>query len=174
MSIPHALLGLLESGPQHGYTLKHDYDHKLAQGRPLRFGQVYATLARLERDGLATVVAVEAGEGPERRSYALTSTGVAEFEKWLMTPELPDPRAVGALFVKTVLALESGRDPHDVLEAQQQVHIARMRELRRTSEDGDDTGRMAADYEIAHLEADLAWIERTTRRLASSGDGSTR
>ena len=42
-----ALLGLLDREPSHGYDLKRDYDTYFGRGRPLPFGQVYATLARL-------------------------------------------------------------------------------------------------------------------------------
>src|SRR5699024_9056316 len=43
----HALLGLIGTGPSYGYDLKHDYDRLFGGERPLAFGQVYATLARL-------------------------------------------------------------------------------------------------------------------------------
>ena len=51
MSVPLALLGLLEREPSYGYDLKRDYDAYFGRGKPLQFGQVYATLARLTRDG---------------------------------------------------------------------------------------------------------------------------
>ena len=52
MSTAHALLGLLEDRPRHGYELKHLHDRLFSSGRELRFGQVYASLSRLLRDGL--------------------------------------------------------------------------------------------------------------------------
>lgn len=165
MSVTHTLLGLLEPGPQHGYTLKHAYDTRIGRGKPLRFGQVYATLARLERDGFAEVVSVESGEGPERKRYAITGGGVSEFESWLRTPETPDVRAIGALFAKTVLALQSGRSAAEVLDAQRTVHIARMRDVRSAAAAGNLLDRLGADFEIAHLEADLRWIETAAARL---------
>jgi hypothetical protein len=64
MSVPLALLGLLERGPSHGYDLKRDYDAYFGRGRPLRYSQVYATLSRLARDGKAAPGPVEQGLGP--------------------------------------------------------------------------------------------------------------
>ena len=55
MSVPLTLLGLLEREPSHGYDLKRDYDTYFGRGKPLPFGQVYATLSRLARDGKAIV-----------------------------------------------------------------------------------------------------------------------
>ena len=53
------LLGLLSAGPGHGYDLKRSWDHWFAASKPLAYGQVYATLARLVRDGLITQVETE-------------------------------------------------------------------------------------------------------------------
>lgn len=165
MSVPHVLLGLLEPAPQHGYSLKSAYDARFGRARELRFGQVYATLARLEKSGLAEVVGVEHGEGPDRRVYAVTPGGVEELTSWMSTPEPPTVHAQSVLFAKTVLALLSGRSAADVLDAQRVVHLARMREVRRAAVDADLVDRLAADHELAHLEADLKWIELAGHRL---------
>jgi len=165
MSFPHVLLGLLEPAPRHGFALKTDYDARFGRGRALGVGQVYATLARLQRDGLAELVGVESGEGPDRRVYAVTSQGVEELSSWLLTPEPPTAYAQSVLFAKTVLALLSGRPAHEVLAAQRVVHLERMREVRRLARDGDLLSRLSADHEIAHLDADLRWIELAAKRL---------
>jgi Transcriptional regulator PadR-like family len=52
VSTAHVLLGLLAGGPRHGYEIKRVHDERLPQAKPLAYGQVYATLGRLERDGL--------------------------------------------------------------------------------------------------------------------------
>src|SRR5216683_770854 len=65
MSVPLTLLGLLEREPSHGYDLKREYDTYFGRGKPLPYGQVYATLARLARDGKA-VVALMLGRPAER------------------------------------------------------------------------------------------------------------
>src|SRR5580704_10995920 len=57
MSVPLTLLGLLEREPSHGYDLKRDYDTWFGRGKPLPYGQVYATLSRLARDGTAIACA---------------------------------------------------------------------------------------------------------------------
>ena len=71
MSVPLTLLGLLEREPSHGYDLKRDYDTWFGRGKPLPYGQVYATLSRLARDGKA--IAGPAGtrsRRPGRRAAA--------------------------------------------------------------------------------------------------------
>src|SRR4029453_10932550 len=63
MSVKHALLALLERGPRHGYGLKHEFEARLGQAWPLNVGQVYTTLARLERDGLVAPQPEAGGDG---------------------------------------------------------------------------------------------------------------
>ena len=64
VTVPLTILGLLEREPSHGYDLKRDYDTWFGQDKPLPFGQVYATLKRLARDGLVAGGDAEPGAGP--------------------------------------------------------------------------------------------------------------
>jgi DNA-binding PadR family transcriptional regulator len=165
MSTAMTLLGLLEPSPSHGYELKRAFDHRFGSDKPLPFGQVYATLGRLERDGRAIVTGTESGEGPDRKRYAITEQGVTDLEQWLAEPEAPEPHLQTVLFTKVVLALLSGRDAYRYLDTQRAAHLARMRqltELRRTS---PLTQSLLADYALFHLEADLRWLELTAARL---------
>ncbi|ETK31645.1 PadR family transcriptional regulator [Microbispora sp. ATCC PTA-5024] len=165
MNIPGTLLGLLEPRPRHGYDLKRAYDGYFGQGRPLPYGQVYATLGRLERDGLVTVAGLESGAGPERKRYAITSSGVSTVETWLATPEQPEPHLQTVLFAKVVLALLSGRPAEEYLDAQRAAHLRRMRELTTFRREADLSGSLVADYALFHLEADLRWLDLAVARL---------
>ena len=165
MNIPCTLLGLLEPEPSHGYELKRAYDQRFGQDKPLPFGQVYATLGRLERDGRVEVQGTEHGSGPERKRYAITSEGVTALEQWLGEPEAPEPHLQSVLFAKVVLALVSGRPADRFLDAQRAAHMARMRELTAERRTGGLGRALLADYALFHLEADLRWIDMTESRL---------
>ncbi len=164
MSLSHTFLAILDRGPQHGYALKKEFDDWFGLGRPLKSGQVYATLARLDREHLAEVVTVEAGDGPERKRYAITAEGVTELETWLSSTSAAVNVGLGSMYAKVVAALLSGRSPQEVLRAQRAVHVEQMRVLRRDVPDGVEHA-LAADYVIAHLQADLDWIELAGARI---------
>jgi DNA-binding PadR family transcriptional regulator len=168
MPLAHALLGLLEEEPRHGYELKHRYDERFAAERPLAFGQIYATLSRLQRDGLVDIAAVESRAGPERKLYLITSAGVADLERWLEEPQPPSPQGRNVLFTKVVLALMSGRSADAILDGQRATHLTRMRALTERRRDADLVEALACDHELFHLEADLRWIENAGKRLAMS------
>jgi DNA-binding PadR family transcriptional regulator len=167
VSVAHALLSFLEGTPRHGYELKQEYDSLFAAGKPLQFGQIYATLGRLERDGRIRLAAHEPGRGPDRKRYEITDEGRVELARWLAEPVAPEPQAQNGLFAKTVLALRSGRAADAYLDRQRARHLERMRELTAMKLEGGTAAALVADHALFHLEADLRWIDQTRARLGS-------
>jgi len=170
MSTSHVLLGLLAGGPRHGYELKRAHDERLPQAKPLAFGQVYATLGRLERDGLVEQSGQDREGGPDRTSYVLTGAGRDRLADWLTAVEPPAPYVTSTLFAKVVVSLlASGEQAAtDYLVAQRTAHLARLRELTavKTARDAAAGDVVAADYAIVHLDADLRWLQTTLLRVA--------
>lgn len=165
MSVPLTLLGLLDREPSHGYDLKREYDSYFGRGKPLPFGQVYATLARLTRDGKTLAGEAEPGAGPERKRYVITEVGKAEVEAWLAQPIEPEPHLQTELFAKVVLSLMLGRSAELYLDVQRSAHLKRMRELTELKRNGAVVDALLADHGLFHLEADLRWIDLTAARL---------
>lgn len=164
MSTSTALLALLETHPAHGYTLKQRYDDVLAPTRPLPYGQVYASLARFERHGWADVTGVEAGEGPERKRYSITESGVTVVDDFIVTPQPARETTQRTLLTRVTLALLSGRDAQAILDAQREVHLHRMRELTAERRTASGERLLAVTYELAHLDADVRWIQDAVDR----------
>jgi DNA-binding PadR family transcriptional regulator len=168
--VPKTLLGLLEREPSYGYELKRDYDAVFGRGKPLPFGQVYATLGRLARDGLVEAREPEPGAGPDRKRYVITPTGVAEIAGWLAEPVEPEPHLQSLLFAKVVLALMTGRSAETYLDEQRAKHLQRMRELTELKRTSGLVDALLADYGLFHLEADLRWMDLTAARLRALED----
>ncbi|QSB16261.1 PadR family transcriptional regulator [Natronosporangium hydrolyticum] len=164
MAIGQILLGLLESGPRHGYDLKRSYDERFGHARALHYGQVYSTLARLLKNGLVEVES-EPGDGPDRKRYAITAAGVTDVADWLAKPEQPEPYLQSTLYNKVVLSLLTGRSAADLLDSQRSEHLRLMRELTRRKTTGDLADQLICDHALFHLEADLRWLELTAARL---------
>jgi DNA-binding PadR family transcriptional regulator len=165
MSVPLTLLGLLEREPSHGYDLKRDYDTYFGRGKSLPYGQVYATLSRLARDGKVVMDEVAPGDGPDRKRYVITEVGATEVDTWLAEPVAAEPHLQTVLFAKVVLALMLDRPAEEYLDAQRAAHLQRMRELTDLKRSGGLVDSMLADHGLFHLEADLRWIEQTAARL---------
>ncbi|GAA5207651.1 PadR family transcriptional regulator [Streptomyces thinghirensis] len=167
MSTRYIVLGLLASGPSHGYDLKRRHDERFPQARPLAYGQVYLTLQRLVRDGLAEVEGILSDGGPERTAYRVTEEGVRELARWAGEVVAPAPFVTNELFTKVVVALLTGGDADAYLLAQRAAHLRRVRELtalKKTSA-SDLTTVLSADYALNHLDADLCWMTATAAQL---------
>jgi len=169
MSVSRVLLGVLAEGPAHGYDIKQAHDRRFPGARPLAFGQVYAALAKLEKDGLVEVVERAREAGPDRMTYAITETGREALAGWLAAPEPAGPYAADDLVRKTVTALRLGRDAAGFLAAQRQLHLAAMREQLDLQAATDDVAaRIVIDHAVEHLDADLRWLETSAARVQSS------
>ncbi|OII34300.1 PadR family transcriptional regulator [Plantibacter sp. MMLR14_011] len=101
MSVKHGLLAILALGDDYGYRLRGEFDRRTTPDTPLNVGQAYATLDRLERDGLVERAAVDA-QG--HVFYRITADGRVVLERWWATPvtasasrdELPNKVALAA------------------------------------------------------------------------------
>ncbi|CAL9534123.1 PadR family transcriptional regulator [Streptomyces sp. enrichment culture] len=169
MSTRHILLGLLASGPTHGYELKRRHDERFPQARQLAYGQVYTTLQRLVRDGLAEVEGTESDGGPERTMYRATERGERELALWAGQVAPPAPFVTNEIFAKVVVSILSGGDPAAYLRAQRAAHMERMRQLTavKTAPGADLSTVLSADFALNHLDADLRWMTTTAARLTT-------
>ncbi len=186
VAIGEVHLALLLSGPRHGYDIKRAHDAWFPAERPLAFGQVYATLGRLVRDGLAEVVGTHSEGGPERTVYAVTDLGRERLTAWLGEPAPPAGVTGEEIIRKTVVALHataSGADAERVLSGQRVAHLRRMRELQRrpaqreaeqraghgagqgAGQDADLAVHLADRHALLHLDADLRWLEEAVEAL---------
>jgi DNA-binding PadR family transcriptional regulator len=168
--IKHTLLGLLTEGERHGWDLRSSFELLLADTWPLNDGQVYTTLARLERDGLVSSHTVEQRDRPDRRMYRITNAGRDELQRWLTETPADTPLLKDELFLKVLIhALTGSGNPDLLLHHQRQHLINGLAGLTRRRTD-PETGRATAlllDGAILRLEADLKWLDEVELRIHS-------
>lgn len=160
-----ALLGLVGTGPTHGYDLKHQYDSLFGSVRVMAFGQIYSTLSRMIRDGYIETLGQEPGSGPDRKRYQITPAGREHLQQWLREPDIPSPQMQTNLFAKTVLALMLDDDADALLDTQRKALLGRMRKLTTEKAEAPLLDRLAIDHTLFQIEADLRWIDMTSARL---------
>lgn len=171
MSVPRVLLGILAEGPAHGYDIKQAHDRRFPGARPMAFGQVYAALAKLEKEDLVEVIETGREAGPDRMTYAITKTGREALAGWLSATEPAGPYSADDLVRKTVTALRLGRDAAGFLAAQRRVHLAELKRLLALQASTDDVAaRIVIDHAVEHLDADLRWLETAAARVGSTTD----
>lgn len=169
------ILALLAKEPSYGYQLRARLRDALGPlGDAMNDGQVYVTLARLEKAGQ---VAVERAPGmpdrPDRKMYALTAAGQQRVTEWLAEVSWPKPDL--AEFHLKLLAAAAARlaDPVAIVDAQRRELLRRLRDAQRAAmaEPRESEAALLLEGIVLRLQADLRWLEaceRTwTKRKAS-------
>jgi DNA-binding PadR family transcriptional regulator len=160
MSIRHGLLALLAQGPRYGYQLRAEFESSTGATWPLNIGQVYSTLNRLERDGLAVRVGAD-DEG--RFTYRITAAGEDEALRWFGTPVARSDRPRDELAVKLALAVTSpGVDVREVLQAQRRATLRSLQDMARLRSDAppdDRAWRLVLESMIFQAEAEVRWLD---------------
>ena len=116
LSMREHFLALLARESGYGYELGQTLQQEFGELLPaLNAGQIYSTLARLERDGLVVGHSV-AGDSRRKRVYELTDAGRAVLERWVETP-VPGTRLKDEFFMKFVVVVSAGlAEPKAVIE----------------------------------------------------------
>lgn len=165
MTIRQSLLAILEQQPCYGYQLRLEFERRTGGTWPLNVGQVYTTLDRLERDGLATKGVTDA-EG--HVYYEITAAGRAEARGWLETPVDRPLAARDELAIKLALAITlPGADAAAIVEAQRQATTAALARYR-AEPNGTPARQLVVDSLVFAAEAELAWLDHCEARLGEA------
>ncbi|NUS16091.1 MAG: PadR family transcriptional regulator [Streptomyces sp.] len=161
------VLALLVKEPSHGYDLRGRLAAALGPlGEALNAGQIYVTLARLEKAGLVVQDGTaEPVRGPRRKVYALTGAGRERVAAWMA--ESAGPRAdVTDFHLKLVAAAESGlARPLALVGARRRELMRSLAEAQRAAlaqDPGTEAGLLLEGVAL-RLQADLRWLEACAR-----------
>jgi len=157
---------MLAKEPSHGYELRARLGAALGPlGEGLNGGQIYVTLNRLEKAGLVRTAPAEnaerEAERPERKVYALTSTGEERVAEWLAEVSWPKPD-LAEFHLKLVTAAAAHlADPISIVDAQRRELLRRLRDAQRAAmtEPAHSDGALLLEGVVLRLQADLRWLE---------------
>lgn len=175
MSVRQGLMALLAQEPMYGARLRTEFEARTGGTWPLNVGQIYTTLARLERDGL---VVASGGDDEGRIEYALTDAGRAETSRWWLTPVTRDASPRDELVIKLALAVTlPGVDVAAVVQAQRTATLRHLRDLTRLKArseepaDGRDLAwSLVLENHLFTAEAEGRWLDHIETALARHRD----
>ena len=168
MSIRNSFLAILADDPSHGYGLKSRFERSTARAWPLNVGQIYTTLARMERDGL---VESAGGGDRSRQIWRLTAEGRSALCEWYREPVVDDPPPRDELALKVLLAVAAEDvDVSKVLQTQRKATVQRLQEYTRCKRAADPDEELAwillLDALILKCEAEVRWLDHCEATLA--------
>jgi DNA-binding PadR family transcriptional regulator len=169
--VRNGLLALLERGPMYGWKLRSEFEASTGSTWPLNIGQVYTTLARLERDGLVEPAGEPDAEG--RVVYRITDAGRAEVAQWFASPVGGETRPRDELAIKLAMALTTpGVDAHRVIQTQRTATLRSLQDLTRLKARADEVADAAwllvLESMIFKAEAEVRWLDHCEVRIAST------
>jgi len=157
------VLAMLAKEPSHGYQLRARLRRALGPlGEAMNAGQIYVTLTRLEKAGLA---ASERSSGladrPDRKVYGLTPAGQQRVADWMAEVTWPKPD-LAEFHLKLIAAAAAGlADPLAIVDTQRRELLRRLRDAQRAAmvePEGSDAALLLEGI-VLRLQADLRWLE---------------
>jgi DNA-binding PadR family transcriptional regulator len=160
-------LALLAGERGYGYELRQTLQQEFGELLPaLNAGQIYSTLARLERDGLVVGQSVE-GDSRRKRLYELTEAGRATLARWVQTP-VSGTRLKDEFFMKFVVVVSARlAEPKTVIDSQRREYLQSLRDLDALLEANGKgaAAELLVEGAVLHAKADLEWLDLIEQRL---------
>jgi DNA-binding PadR family transcriptional regulator len=170
------VLAMLAKEPTHGYQLRARLQQALGPaGDAMNAGQIYVTLARLEKAGLVSCErAAGLPDRPDRKVHALTAAGQQRVSDWIADVSWPGPGL--AEFHLKVIAAAAARlaDPVAIIDSQRRELLRRLRDAQRAAmaEPDDSDAALLIEGIVLRLQADLRWLEACERNWTGRKDRS--
>jgi DNA-binding PadR family transcriptional regulator len=157
------VLAMLAKESSHGYQLRARLREALGPlGDTMNAGQIYVTLTRLEKAGLAvSEQSAAVADRPDRKVYTLTPDGQQRVSEWLAEVNWPKPD-LAEFHLKLVAAAAAGlADPVTIVDVQRRELLRRLRGAQRAAmaePDGSDAALLLEGV-VLRLQGDLRWLE---------------
>ena len=111
MSLPHAILGLLNYMPMSGYELKRFFDDSINFFWSAQTSQIYRELKQLEKKGQVSSREESSTKGPNKRIYSITKKGSSQLKEWLAdVPDKIDEDNRNAFLLRVMLLSNLGAE----------------------------------------------------------------
>ena len=153
------ILGILLSGKTHGYRLNEYVTHVMDLYTDIKKSTVYYTLGKLEKDGYVEHEIEREGKRPERRVYQITKEGKSYFLQLLRDNLGEFTRTyfnddIGIAFMDQL----STPEVRELLEKKRGIIQSALKQFEEVPDHGGNW-HYVISHNIAHLEADLAWVD---------------
>jgi DNA-binding PadR family transcriptional regulator len=170
VTIRQSILALLSEQPMYGAQLKAEFEARTGSTWPLNVGQVYTTVARLERDGLVQADGDAVEE--HRITYRLTDSGRVAASRWWADPVDRDSAPRSELAIKLALAVTvPDVDVASVVQVQRRATMRQLQDLTRLKRGCADPGSgglawsLVLESLVFAAEAEIRWLDHVESSL---------
>jgi PadR family transcriptional regulator, regulatory protein AphA len=159
----YPVLGILLGGPLHGYEMCRRLGDGIGSTWRLGKSQIYALLAKLEREGLVIHERLGQDNLPAKNIFSLTPEGGEVIKEWLEQPKpvhhFRDMRL--EFLTKLWFARQTSPDRERLLiEKQLDVCREKAKVLGRLKEScGNQVEALSIDFRVTVIKATVSWLE---------------
>ncbi len=163
-SLRHAILGIDEFQPVHGYEIRRILQEGISSFWPVNLAGIYPSLRRLEEQGLVTHSYEPSADGrPDRKVFEITEAGRTEMARWRRLPPEGKPSGKVPLYLKLLFMREENlRDSLDWID--KAIEDAR-ENADRIRQDMSDPNRLETIFTRHMRETGLAYAEISIEKL---------
>jgi DNA-binding PadR family transcriptional regulator len=171
LSTEFALLGFLRQQPMYGYEIHQQLSRATGLGLVWRLkqSQLYALLAKLEREGYVATTIEYQDARPPRKMFELTESGRQAFQDWVQRPVQQGRKLRLDFLAKLYFAQLEGPEVATRLIEQQRMACRDL--LRQQAEEtealrhGQPYDWLVHKFRLGQIEAMLAWLDTCQEAL---------
>ncbi len=166
----YPVLGILLGGPLHGYDMCRRLGEGIGSIWRLGKSQVYALLAKLEREGLVLHERVGQENLPAKNIFSLTPEGHEAFEQWANTPVRHTRDMRLEFLTKLWFAQKLGPESEKNL-INEQLHLCREKvgKLKRSKNlCKTQIEARSLEFKLVTIEAVISWLEDLSETVGGS------
>lgn len=173
----YIVLGMLSYGPMTGYEMKSWVKEALSYMWDISYGQIYPTLAQLEKNKLATMAEERSAGGRPRKVYQITDKGREELRAWLRAPETKEYELLLKMCFGNELASDELIKKLEAYRQKREGEMRIMEEWAGALENGPSFGPSTPYYAmitrlgLAYFREETAWCTESIDMLKKLDNG---
>jgi PadR family transcriptional regulator AphA len=161
LSPEYALLGILMTGPKHGYEMHSYFSSHMDQFWRLSMSQIYALLKRMEKNEVVISKGEWQNNRPAKKIFSITQTGKEEFLNWIYSPvnHVRNLRIefMAKLFFIKELKLKRATD---IIDKQIEILQEKLHLLQHPKENSMDAFQKTLhSFKIAQTTSAIEWLK---------------
>jgi len=168
----YPILGILLLGPMHGYDMCRQLGEGIGPIWRLGKSQIYALLAKLEREGLVTRERVGQENLPAKNIFSLTHQGHQLFKVWATNPvrHMRDMRLefLTKLWFARRLGAESEKDLITAQLSECQERIDKLEISKQACK--TEIEARCLEFRVVTIRAAISWLEGLSEAIGSISD----
>ncbi|MBP2032107.1 DNA-binding PadR family transcriptional regulator [Clostridium algifaecis] len=169
MSTEHAILGLLNQRPMHGYEIKKEFEKSVSYIWSINIGQLYTLLKKMEKENKIVKKVVPQENKPDKLVYKIADKGRITLQKWLSEPVVMR-QTKDEFYLKMMFLTQTKKeDAKKYIDKQVDIIEKQLNEFNKIKSTNKDSKNnfmgVLLEASIMHFQVDIQWLNLYKERM---------